>query len=744
MKKWRYRQFRESNLVMKLFRITAIVLLFLVGFSFVNNMYFTKLINREIQDAHKEELANVVRLTNERMESIKRIMYQYSNDSSIVSLAYTKSPDADTYANLTVIRRNLNSFKNARNDIRDIFISFKNSDVVLGTDGTMITDVFYKDLLGDSEGTIRTASEDPESLNKVILLPATYIYSTSSFKTITPTNLYIYALRNMTIFVATDKEAEDRALEAALPGKDTISVVMDKDYNVITGAYPEHLFLQKPTSLDDAIRVIKNSQTDKIYTFLGKSTDTFNYVIGHNGNVSAKKSQQVNVYTIALLAVFILFSFLLFLLMNSEVYRPMRNLLGKLNVSHMGNGTKTNEYEMLGQAISNLHAEIHTVGGYLKEQEKLIHESFLNKMALGLETDNALRERLYASGSQGHYLIITCIFEDLDGNKHHSVARKFERLLKERFMFTNINVFSKEFTYFVNASPTSDINSDILQLFKFLNDPDVYLIAGVSRIYDDVEHIRQAYEESRSVLHKQRVSKLDEHRTVGFPSDSEECDESSFDINIQEEKQLMNMVVNGDIPTITKLLAELMRRNQNKSIEQQRELHHHLLNLYFIIVNSQGIRPDEGLQPQTQEFVRNFRDLYNVGLMNRKVTELFSRLAQRYASDKKELLHVIIDFIEQNYNKALYLDRVAEEVKLSYTYVSQYIKKATGTTFVDFLRNVRIEKAKELLKEDNKSVNEVALSVGFESANTFIRTFKKSVGMTPGEYKRKNTDDTVL
>ena len=93
------------------------------------------------------------------------------------------------------------------------------------------------------------------------------------------------------------------------------------------------------------------------------------------------------------------------------------------------------------------------------------------------------------------------------------------------------------------------------------------------------------------------------------------------------------------------------------------------------------------------------------------------------------------DYIASNYSKDLILDDVSKELQISPYYFSKLFKKRTGSTFIEYLTNVRIERAKELLRNTNKSMKEICLEVGYSDANYFSRTFKKNVGVTPSEYK---------
>lgn len=95
----------------------------------------------------------------------------------------------------------------------------------------------------------------------------------------------------------------------------------------------------------------------------------------------------------------------------------------------------------------------------------------------------------------------------------------------------------------------------------------------------------------------------------------------------------------------------------------------------------------------------------------------------------------VIEYINKNYSKSITLNEAAEYAQISYAYLSQLFKQQTGKSFVDYLNEVRIKNAKNLLNESAMKVYEVAFNVGFKDPNYFIRVFKNITGMTPNEYK---------
>lgn len=95
----------------------------------------------------------------------------------------------------------------------------------------------------------------------------------------------------------------------------------------------------------------------------------------------------------------------------------------------------------------------------------------------------------------------------------------------------------------------------------------------------------------------------------------------------------------------------------------------------------------------------------------------------------------ILKYIEENYAKDISLKIISEEFHLNANYISQLIKSETGLTYTQYLTELRIGKAKELLKSNSMSLTEISEAVGFNDYFYFIKKFKKAVGVTPGKYK---------
>lgn len=100
------------------------------------------------------------------------------------------------------------------------------------------------------------------------------------------------------------------------------------------------------------------------------------------------------------------------------------------------------------------------------------------------------------------------------------------------------------------------------------------------------------------------------------------------------------------------------------------------------------------------------------------------------------LLGEILDYISCNFSNCnLNNTMIADAMNITPAYLSRFFKQQTGIGVSSYIGKLRIEKSKALiLHKGNGSFNDLCVKVGFENAATFIHTFKKYEGVTPGKY----------
>jgi len=116
-----------------------------------------------------------------------------------------------------------------------------------------------------------------------------------------------------------------------------------------------------------------------------------------------------------------------------------------------------------------------------------------------------------------------------------------------------------------------------------------------------------------------------------------------------------------------------------------------------------------------------------------------NQLRARYAAPAKErgfrFVHESILYLEDNYQYPITLDDVADHIHFSARHLGRLFKAVTGKTVNQFLTDIRMDRAKRLLRETDYSLERIAGEIGFANGSYFSLLFKRLYGCTPGEYR---------
>lgn len=138
--------------------------------------------------------------------------------------------------------------------------------------------------------------------------------------------------------------------------------------------------------------------------------------------------------------------------------------------------------------------------------------------------------------------------------------------------------------------------------------------------------------------------------------------------------------------------------------------------------------------------------LENKDISHKRLTSLIKAISRNIDTNYKctpivsvPLIDEILEYIRNNPATAN-LKELANKYKYNISYISEIIHKETGLTFSQTLKSIRMAKSLELLRNTNKSVNEIGISIGYTNPSSFIFAFHDMYNMTPAEYRRNNAD----
>lgn len=165
--------------------------------------------------------------------------------------------------------------------------------------------------------------------------------------------------------------------------------------------------------------------------------------------------------------------------------------------------------------------------------------------------------------------------------------------------------------------------------------------------------------------------------------------------------------------------------------------------IYFMLPPTKDIRSI--IQHLFAEFVK--KDSYSEALFNNYLQIFYANIIRStestydFYADQEDttariLMPAILEYITRNYH-ALTLERLAAYFHYEQAYLSKLIKAATGKNYSKIITELKIKEAKELLRNTDLKIEEIAAQTGYNSADHFTYTFKKETGMSPREYRKR-------
>lgn len=131
----------------------------------------------------------------------------------------------------------------------------------------------------------------------------------------------------------------------------------------------------------------------------------------------------------------------------------------------------------------------------------------------------------------------------------------------------------------------------------------------------------------------------------------------------------------------------------------------------------------------------HIHDLIHLG--EHMLEDYKNKFAGELKSNDHELIEEALEYINSNYTRKLTLQMVSNRLHISKNYLCHLFKAQTGYKFCEYVNIQRVNRAKELIRENKKTFEYISYDCGFSSQSHFSTTFKKYTGTTPNEFKKK-------
>jgi two-component system response regulator YesN len=227
-------------------------------------------------------------------------------------------------------------------------------------------------------------------------------------------------------------------------------------------------------------------------------------------------------------------------------------------------------------------------------------------------------------------------------------------------------------------------------------------------------------------------------------TDKKDVVEASFPINRARQQlisaQTVALILAGQTDSLKQYLGQVMKdicgmHEDAWKIEA--------LSLSFALQDTARKQLEQDHDPQalTERIskLHECRDIDEVYVwMKAEMDQFFGNFNKWQKKYSENAVSKAVRYMEEHYSEQLPLQQVASQVHFNATYFSHLFKKETGRSFVDYIIELRMEKAKQLLSNTDMKITEVSGAIGYDLPNYFAKLFKQSTGLSPKEYRKQN------
>lgn len=295
------------------------------------------------------------------------------------------------------------------------------------------------------------------------------------------------------------------------------------------------------------------------------------------------------------------------------------------------------------------------------------------------------------------------------------------RILEEKYLIIVLNYRIKdEKTIIPNVELCAKKISKIYDNIFFV----------ISKSFSDMQQIKHFYQKSikehidlKFYYPNQMFYIIDKNRINNF--ERFEFDEFTRRIQNNQFVEAYDLLQNYVKYAISILMDEDRLKNITKNL------------VYNFIIEIQ--REDFNEEQFKDEFFTAIDDTQNIDEFECEFNKFSLYLIENIQRmSENDIIKKIKRYIDENLNKNLDLVNIAELYGFSYHYLSAYFNKHSKEGFSEYLNKVRIDRAKHMLQKTNMSISSISEEVGYSEQSYFCKVFKKIVGLTPSNYRRKS------
>jgi len=429
--------------------------------------------------------------------------------------------------------------------------------------------------------------------------------------------------------------------------------------------------------------------------------------------------------------------------LTNHMYDPLDKLLRKLNSTYAvgGDGARrqVNEYSLLGEAFQDITDQIASISPALQIAKK----SHLLNYLKGSQVDLANR---YLEPLKGPDFVAIVLRIDRFAAFSHIHSEQTQSLI--RFAICNIAQELTGMEAIVVAAdevgilgrldspilPTAlqarlqDVQRHVEEYFK------ITVSIGIGPIVNTDIEIRDSYEKAKEALLNRFFAGAGR---IFYGEDGEESTEELRYPSAMEKVLVESIRASRDDIAVKEIDALAVYVSELPYDQALLCLNQLIISMYRSLVIVPACKSEANGLMEKATSLTLYETLEEIISELKRICIAVSEAIRAHSKGRQgEIIEEIKAYIEQNYSKPdLSLDFIADRVQLTPGHLGKIFKAQSHMSFNDYLKNIRLEKAKELLLETDDSANAISERIGIFNTTYFYTIFKKKYGVSPAQYR---------
>jgi two-component system response regulator YesN len=543
------------------------------------------------------------------------------------------------------------------------------------------------------------------------------------------------------------------------------NIFLDWSKNLLKQEPQEYRFIQQLIASNAAqYDTIENVDgTKMLLNHLKSKYNGWKYVSVVPYNELASNFNWIKKATISICVLLILVSLTAVLMLSNKFLRAVQGIverIKKIGGPNLYVPNKMDEFGIIRHYVESMQSVNDTLEKQIKITMPLLRANFMQKLMMAQHEDSDLEDKMNYYDIPMSFPYFTVISIDLDNLRGHT--EKDVNL----FLYATINIAKEIISHYGNGVVVSmhtdqiaalinhgyeqstgtelqkeifhiaeEIRSVVEQLLK------ITVTVGVGNCYRGVEQIHRSYKESVEAMQCQLVQ--GSGRVLFIDHVYPQLGNRIYPVE-QEQLIITNLKL-GHLDNICRAVtdfADTLKKEKQPSYDHVRESFVQLIAASLRILY--GLGPGDASTLFTYNIYQRLNKLRTVEqIVNWLCLEIYPAMIElvlnrRNQRNDKTIMKAL-DYLHSHYDEDLSLPFLADLVSMPVSHFGHMFKEETGMIFMDYLIAYRMEKAKEMLCGSKLKVSEIADKLRYNNSQNFIRTFKKITGMTPGEFRNRQS-----